>query len=247
MKPVLMGAMIGAASSAVMGKDPLKGAVMGGVGGGLSSAFSGADALGGGLELPLDSGMTGIDLTSMNPTALSDATKLIDPNAVSNVGIDLTGNLDPLQSTSDLFANNQTVFDPSGNIAGVNMSTPELTNLMGAESATNQGLLNNVELPKANKNIFGFNMDGVPTDIAETPGLLQNTENRLQKFGEDNPMFVGQLAYESAQPEKTDPIQHQNIVPFKSAQIDVDKYDSFGVTPRKRQQQSMYRNIPLNA
>ena len=79
MKPILMGAMIGAASSAVMGKDPLKGAVMGGVGGGLSSAFSGAEALGGGLELPMDAGMTGIDLTSMDPTALSNATSLIDP------------------------------------------------------------------------------------------------------------------------------------------------------------------------
>ena len=81
MKPIIMGAMLGAASSAVMGKDPLKGAILGGVGGGISSAFTGG-AGAAGLEAPMS--FSPVDAMAIDPSNLM--TQGLDPS----IGVNLS-------------------------------------------------------------------------------------------------------------------------------------------------------------
>jgi len=242
MKPIIMGAMLGAASSAVMGKDPLKGAILGGVGGGVSSAFTGG-AGAAGLEAPMS--FSPVDAMAIDPSNLM--TQGLDPSIGVNLS-DVATNALP-ETTSGL-----------GNLYSV-ADTPFTTNQMGiganlnyynpadvinpADLVADEGILSNAmqNMPQENKNIFGMGMGDVATDIAETPGLLQRGENYLQEFGEKNPGFIAQQTINAAQPDPQEEIPIPSVPPMKQATIDVDDYKSFGVTPTKKKR--MY-NIPLN-
>jgi len=214
MKPMIAGAMIGAASSAVMGKDPLKGAVLGGISGGISGGF------GSGAETLIDPA-TGEAIVSSSLSSLPTDAMNIDPSNLMGVG----GIDEGVQLASNSLPTDVMNYDPS--------------NLMGLDGANSSGLFQDANLegllPTSSKNMFGLDDGGIPLRIADTPSLLKQgldgAGNELTTYGKNNPTALLDIADYAITPPAQEPTEHANATIARPASIDTTKFQPFNTAP----------------
>ena len=200
--PMLIGAGVGALSSAAMGKSPFTGALLGGATGGM---FGGSESLFGN---PLSSLMKPTDFAGGIP---------VTGGAIPSVGINDLGTGAMLNSNIT-----QTPLESLGGSWNIGQGALPATTTEGAFSG---GIpLSTGDLAGNGANVSKLFNYTLPTSMEKIQGL----GNDLLSYGKDNPLTVGKTALDLATPT-TQPIQAQtggitrgNYDPSSSL---------FGVTP----------------
>ena len=181
--PMLIGAGVGALSSAAMGKSPFTGALLGGATGGM---FGGSESLFGN---PLSSLMKPTDFAGGIP---------VTGGAIPSVGINELG--------TGAMLNSNIAQTPLENFAGswnIGQGALPATTTEGAFAG---GIpLSTGDLAGNGANISRLFNYTPPTAMEK----IQGAGNDLLSYGKDNPLTVGKTALELAAPTPQQPIQAQ--------------------------------------
>jgi hypothetical protein len=188
--PLLIGAGLGALTSAAMGKSPFTGALLGGATGGM---FGGAGGLFGAAP---SAGVSG--LASVAPAAATageiaiPSTSLLEGVVAPSVGI-------PASSLSGGLTNLGMEGIGSGFVpnAGVQLSSNALTN--GLDYGINAG----------NTLAGGESIYQSPSFWDKIKSAPSNLGNQATNWVSNNPISAGKMALDMATPTPTPPIQHQ--------------------------------------
>ena len=199
-KPILVGAGIGAVSSYAMGKDPVKGAAMGGAMGGFGSAMSPATTVG-----------TTAASTMPSHLAQKGFEQAANNAALSGGGSSIFGSFNPIQDAIDI--------DPSTFTA----SEGSLGNMMGGGGqAQLQNATGFLEIPSINEGLLNTNTMSANTQTGPLQaanndvGLLDNlglgaVEEYMPTKRDIGSQVIG-MGVNALTPEQEERLRHQQAM-----------------------------------